>query len=256
MNLGSVIYMPPTGMLNSDAALANLSAYTSRYPIFFYSDEKSRGIENVIANPEVTRNPRRPWTINNTIWLFGLKLAMDAKLDYFCYLESDCRVGCNNWDEAGFTEMFNQNTNAVIYGSPVCYNITQQGKDVANKTIDLACKYKAMTGFPMPFYGKWPGSGDKYALYVNGALGIYKTDVMAEIFSGFQYDIGRAAANFTAWDLAIAHGLWAKYQRELPDKIALSSVWLSQYGNEICSEKERVDMLASGQWKAVHQIKS
>lgn len=256
MNLGSIVYVPPSGRLCSDAFMANINAYSSKYPIYFYSDEKGRGIENLIANPDVVKNPRRPWNVNNAVWFFGLKLAMDAGLDYFAYLESDVRVGCNNWDDAGFTEMLEQNPDAVIYGSPVCYNIAQQGKDVANKTIDIACKYKALSGMPMPFYGKWPGSGDKYALYVNGALGIYKTSVMAEIFSGFDLDIGRAASTFTAWDLAAAHGLWTKYKHELPDKVALSSVWLSQYGNEICSEKERLEMLASGRFKCVHQVKS
>lgn len=254
MNLGTIVYVPPTGRLNSDAFLANISAYKSRYPIYFYSDEKSRGVENIIANPEVTKNPRRPWTINNAIWFFGLKVAIDAKLDYFCYMEADCRVGCDYWDDAGFTEV-EQSPGAVIYGSPVCYNICAQGKDVANKTIDLACRYKALSGMPMPFYGKWPGSGDRYALYVNGALGIYKTDVMAEVFAGFDNDIGRSAATFTAWDLAMAHGLWAKYKHELPDKVALSSVWLSQYGNELCSEKDRLEMLASGKFMAIHQCK-
>lgn len=255
LNLGTICYVPGPGRFNSDSFIKNISDYKTRYPIYLYSDVQGRGVENIVANPEQVRNPRRPWTVNNLVWLFGLKLAMDTGLDYFAYLESDVRVGADYWDEAGFNEMLEQNPDAVLYGSPVCYNICAQGKDVANKTIDLACRYKAISGMPMPFYGKWPGSGDKYALYVNGALGIYKTSVMAEVFAGFQNNIGVSAATLTAWDLASAHGLWTKYGKDLPDKIGLSSVWLSQYGNEVCSEKERLEMLENGQWLAIHQVK-
>lgn len=257
MNLGSIVYVPPKGRLNSDAFMANINAYSSKYPIYFYSDEKGRGIENLIANPEQVRNPRRPWTVNNAIFLFGLKLAADAGLDYMLYFESDSRVRGNHWDGIMFDEAFAGCLEPICYGTPVAWNISQAGRRALTKVTEFGCKVLSLSGIPMPVYG-WhrPGSLDTICAYPNGSLSVLHVPTMLEIFSGFELDIGRSASTFDGWDLVIGRGLWQKFGVDLFDRFAVARRSYSGYGDLITTEKERVDMLSNGTHVAIHQVKS
>lgn len=257
MNLGTCVYVPPKGRLNSDAFMSNISAYSSKHPIYFYSDEKGRGIENIIANPEVTRNPHRPWIVNNTIFLFGLKLASDAKLDYMLYCESDSRVKGDHWDGVMFDEMFAGCKEPLCYGTPVAWNISQAGGEALKKVTEFGCRVLNQSGLPMPVYG-WhrPGSLDTICVYPNGSLSILHMPTMLEIFNGFDVDIGRAAAQWDAWDLIIGRGIWKKFGVGLFDMFSIATKSYSGYGDAIVNESQRRDMLTGGKVVAAHQFKS
>lgn len=253
MNLGSIVYVPPKGRLNSDAFMANISAYSSKYPIYFYSDEKGRGIENLIANPEQCKTRNR-FTVNNCIFLFGLKIAMDAGLDYFQYLESDCRCKGDEWDRVSW-EDFKRNPNAIVYGTPVVHNATAGGPKTLKRLIDFAHEYQETTGWPMAVHGGCPGLPQDLMAYPNGAVAWYETSMMAEIFSGFERDVGGYAMRMGVWDCEIGRGLYRKFGIGLFDKFSYATKTFSGYGETIMSEPERKALLISGKVSIMHQWK-
>lgn len=253
---GVVCYVPPSGKLNSEAFLRNVSAWQVNCPIYLYSDQLRDSVTNQIPNPEVVKNPRRWWNVNNCCFYFGLKLAIDAKLEYFLYLESDCRVRGDGWADKMFADAIEQMPNPVIYGSPIIYEIASSGYVPLRRATEFCCKHLSETGLAVPVYGGFPFRHNQIYTYPNGALGIYHTPTMAEIFHGFDRDIGHCAMNTTAWDIEVGIRLWNKFGLEIFDRFAISHVSYSGCTDQLVTEAERKEMLMRGERVAVHQVKA
>jgi hypothetical protein len=256
-NLISVGYVPPStkSNLNPIAFVENISAWKCKYPVLLYSDHNYDGF-NKIANPEQVKHPRFPFAVNNAVFLFGLKLAIDSKADYMLYLESDVRVRGHGWDEIIFDDFFRDGKEPILYGTNVSFNISQGGGEVVKRFIDLNHRFIKATGCPPAVHGAWPGSPEHPILFPNGALTIAKVSFLQEVFGGFEKDIGRSALSHAAFDHEIGVKFWRKYGIEMFDHFQFSTKCYSGYGDTLMDYGQRKEKLLSGQMNAIHQCKT
>lgn len=256
MNLGTVLYCPPRGRLNSDAFMANLSQFKSRYPIHVISDDGNLKPERLIDNPEkIGQRPR--WAINNFVFLKSLQLARDVGLHYMIYIESDSRVGCDDYDGRTFDEFFSRYQNGVCCaGSPVCWDVTSGGREFAKKVIAEAYDYQKAGGLPASFHGgKHPHDASGACYYPNGSCAIYHVGEMLKLFAGFDSDIVGTARLIQPWDMEIGRRIWFNYSSDAVNHVGWLAGAYSGFGNTVTTEAERWDMLRSGKKWLVHQIK-
>jgi hypothetical protein len=249
---GIIGYVPPSGRFNSDAFRRNVASWKTKHRLILFSDGDWPGLER-IPNPEIFRN-RHHYSVNNAVFLIGLHIALAAGMEFFLYIESDCRVRGHEWDQAIWSD-FNQWKGIVAYGSPVIYNQSQNGHNNLKRSTEMAWDYQSATGLAMPQYGAWPGAGKDICLYPNGALGVYHTKTMASFFPNSQNDLKRELAGIMAWDVSIGQGLWRSFGAEVFDRVGFSRVTYSGCGDSLVGQDERGAMLATGKKVAIHQWK-
>lgn len=254
MKCATLAYVPPEGIGHPKVFLENVRKFKTRHPVILYSDSPEyKDMNFQVASPDRVRNPKVPWAVNNCAFFFGLKIAEDLGLDYFCYLESDCRVNGKHWDEV-LDDWAGGDT--VVAGSPVFYNMSNAGGESLVAATDFACTTLRLTTRPVPWYGGSPQSNAKPCVYPNGAGGIYHTKTIVNLFPGFQLDIGRYAQKCTAWDMEIGFRLWDRFGVELFDRFVTPPEIFSCYGDTIHSFEERTQALVEGRASIIHQVKT
>ncbi len=267
MKLGVVAYVPPPKFGHPAQFLANLAKFKPANELILYSDHDYHGLRG-IPDPETIRNSHR-FAVNNLIFFHGLRLAAQEKLDYMLYVEADSRVGVEGWDKVMFDEMFDDtvmsgNGVPLLGGSIVCYNPFNGGRQSASEFTDFVIRENGPDNFKKPVavrvpaapvYGhKGAADGSGSAVFPNGSLGIYNVELLKELFG--KNEIVKLAQESFAWDMEIGKRFWKKYEWYAYRLVKnLKSVY-SSYGEEITTEKERQQMLTSGQVVATHQIKS
>lgn len=254
--LGTIFYCPPTGRLNSDAFMENILKFKTRHPTYVISDDRNWKPSRLIESPE--QIGRRPaWAINNFCWLKSLELARDTELQAFIYLESDCRVGCDDWDGKLFDEWADRYPNGIdIAGSPVCYDAANGGRSFSMRVIEEGFKYQQASGLPMSFHGsKHPYDASGACYYVNGAGAIFDTAAILKLFAGFDANFIWNARNLVSWDLEIGRRLWHNYKSESVNHVGWLAGEYSGFGNAVTTEAERWEMLKSGKKWLTHQHK-
>lgn len=254
MKIATISYVPPKGRLNSESYMHNLESYKLTHPLYLYSDDPSWGF-NQIENPEVIRHPKKHFAVNNLVFLFGLNLAMDLGLDYMIYLESDCRMRGDKWDEIITNDCFRENKQPILYGTPVIFNISQSGFTPLRMGLELAHNYLRTTNCPPVVHGAWPGSPAHFLVFPNGALGVYHVPTLNEIFNGFKADIGRSALDMAAWDHSVGVGFFTKFGVSCCEKFQFSTCSFSGYGDQMTTPEWRKDLLMSGKMVGIHQWK-
>lgn len=84
MKIGNICYVPPKGVLNSQAFMGNITKFPAKHPLFVISDDQSNNPSRLIISPEkVGRKPG--YAINNLCFLRALQLARDAELKHFFF---------------------------------------------------------------------------------------------------------------------------------------------------------------------------
>lgn len=256
MNLGTIAYCPPKGILNSDAFYDNITKSKAHHPLFLFSDDSRWNPSQLIKWPEFPG--RRPgWTINNFVFLKSLEIARAAKLDYYLFLESDSRVFGDGWDDIVLSEYFQRYPNGVACaGSIVAWDVNAGGKEFASKVIEKAFRYQEAAGIPACFYsGKNPNDCSGGCFYPNGSGAVFDTKAMLAIFSGFDLDILGYSKRITAYDLAIGRALWSYHGPRAVDYVGWLTKSYSGFGNCVVSYEERKRLLLSGQCSIIHQCK-
>lgn len=256
MNLGTVLYCPPRGRLNSDAFLANLGQFKSRYPIHVISDDGNLKPERLIDNPE--KIGRRPaYAISNYIFFKALELARDAGLTYFLYLESDSRVYGDFWDEAVFAEHQQRYPEGIACaGTPIVWDVNSGGNDFAKAVIAKAFAFQETSGIAAGFYGgRHPQDCSASAYYVNGSGGVYRTEAMLMLFAGLFSDIIGNSRRLIAYDLECGRRLWFNYGPRAVDHVGWLTTTFSGYGDCILDYEARKALLLSGRTRVLHQVK-
>lgn len=256
VNLGTIAYIPPPGVCNSEAFYANISKVKAHYPLYLFSDSKQWNPSQLIKWPEFT-GKRPPWAINNFLWFKALEIALAAKLDYFLYVESDSRVAGDGFDQWIFNDFFHRYPNGIACaGTPVCWDVAAGGREFGKRIISEAWNYQQATGIPMSFYSKSnPMDCTGAAYYPNGSLAIYDTLAMNTVFAGFNVDIVMYSRFLTAFDLAIGRALWTYHRDNVTQHVGWLSSCYSAYGNCITTEKERLGFLRDRKFAAIHQCK-
>lgn len=140
----------------------------------------------------------------------------------------------------------------IVAGSPVAYNVSDSGHRTLRRVIEYAHAYLQASGFALPIYGFMPN----LALYVNGAMAIYDTQIMAKVFNGFSTDIGRWACMPQAWDLKSGEVFFQMFGEDVFNLVVPLTCTYSGCGDRIYNEPERIQMLESGKVCGIHQVKS
>lgn len=260
MNLGILGYVPPPSFGHPAAFMANLTANLPKAPMLLYSDSPREGVAiQLKGNPEIARAsaPQNKWAVNNFIFFTGLRIALAHGLTHFIYVESDCRMARPGWDEPMWEEFFRTPRPCAIGGTMVTYNPCNSGMEATKRWQDALGK-NSRRNFPIATYG-WQGASDTggTSVFVNGALGIYSVAWLDSLFPASELGNSQGLAGLTyAWDFEIGFRLWKMMGHQAYDVVAHLDCMYSGYGEQLTTEKERLEMLHSGRVVAVHQVKS
>lgn len=262
MKLGIIGYVPPPSFGNPRVFLDNLSKFKHDNELLLYSDYNWPDVIRLKGSPESvlplleTRpdGTKNIWAVNNLVFLTGLALAQRSGFSHIIYLESDCRLGKDHWDTIMFEEHCALKHEPVCSGTLVCWNPMSGGLASAKRWNDLIVRTNKKRNFPIPTYGVGASREGTPSIFPIGALGVYDMAFMSQCF-----DLTKTmelAAQMHAWDFVIGDKIWAKFGLDSYDKVGnLQSIY-SSFGNQITSEEERMNMLASGKVCGVHQVKS
>lgn len=284
---GVLGYIPrsniPPKICSPMAFVENITRFKMRHPACFYTDgNDTYGLTSVtIPNPEPVCNKdavlKNGWpntfVLNNLIFFTGLRIALRKGWSHFIYLEADCRVGCDNWDEQLFDFHFSHPEPLVASGTAVAFNVCSTGPAAHLRWRQWVNDQKAIPGhegLKAPVYG-WRGQAplddttpmsEKPTVFVNGALGVYDTVWLAKLFGmdGLPPEQTKdnckelAETNF-AWDFSIGYLLWKALGIHMFDVIQNNPKIYSGFGDIMTTPEERLEMLRQGTVVAVHQIK-
>lgn len=259
MKVATIAYAPPRRIPGAKAFVDNVGKYATENPVYIFSDDRTWPNVVGIENPEVVKHPRITWAVSNCVFLFGLRLALQLDLDYFLYLEADCRVKGDLWDKALFDEImpFVYSAGAsddwpVVAGTPVCYNPSGSGHEALKRVTQMAWEHLQRTGRAMAIYGFQPG----LSLFPNGALAIYHTQTIAKMYPGFAGNIGRTALATHAFDMHIGKQLWGMFGMSLFERFVCSVKGYSGCTDDLVTFAERKAWLESGAVVGIHQVKN
>lgn len=253
---------PPNEYASAAVFLENIRRYRTHHDLILYSDyDYGPDVIRLKASPTMVKGANYPngkpnkFAINNLAFLSGVRIAQAHKIDYVLYVEADCRVKGDGWDEVVFGEFLKAGEDKLIGGSIVCYQPCNKDRAFAKAWRAFMAKY-AESKFVIPCYGGIGASEQQEpAVFPNGALAIYKVDFIDQVYDLSQSTVNTASAR-TAFDYDCGRELVKKYG---PDcfkyLVHLDSVY-SGYGDVLFTEKDRQELLQSGQVTACHQIKS
>lgn len=259
MSIATLAYIPPE-RLGSGSFLRNLNHYKRSHPLILYSDcstpshdfRDCRFME--VPDPTLIKRSRNRVAIHNRIFLYALEHAKSLKLKRFIYLEGDCRVGCDNWDErmayeaSGYKDMF-------VAGTPAVYNSKAlKGAQEASVHKYLS-GFTSVTGWPVPVF-EARQTRPLGCLFIMGAAAVYNTSVMADLFMGFERDAAQKAVKTPAFDLFVGMRCAQLFGANAVSKLPALTCSFSSYGTKVNSEEDRVEMLRTGRACVVHQVKS
>ena len=252
-------YVPPPDFGCSKVFLANLRKFKTTYPVLLFSDHAYEGMIKLKAPVDLAKQHAtertKPFAIANGIFYVALKIASEHGYSHMLYVESDCRVGCDNWDGVMFDEYLSLPVPTPTAGTIVCYNPCNVGLEGARRLEELIKRTEKERLIPIAMYGS-RGANDPggISLFANGALAIYSLDWMRRLFP-MQRIVELAGQTF-AFDFEIGLRLYEMIGLAVFDSVGLLTKSYSGYGDVYTTEEQRMEMLRSGQIVAVHQVKS
>lgn len=310
MRLATIAYIPrkdiPAKVCSPTAFVENLRKFKTRYELVLYTDGKDDFTKEfpdiiTIPNPELYINKdaklKNGWpntfALNNLIFFTGLRIAHKRKISHFLYLEADCRVGCDLWDEKLFDFHFRHPEPLVCSGTAVAFNVCSDGRAAHGRWWDWVRQQKTAPGIPACSTFGWGGQSyktEKPTVFVNGALGVYDATWLFKLFPDALKDtpqpsnapveqvtwaqrlsaaplaetsteqksggsIQLAESSF-AWDFAIGFELWKALGLHSFDVVANNPLIYSGFGDSYTSEEFRMEMLRKGDIICTHQVKS
>lgn len=276
MNIAIIGYLPPKTFGYPEAFLQNIKAFKTRFPLILFTDCDEWVDESPIriqGNMEAVKGRAYPgpyskpnkWAVNNLIFFTAVRIAMAHKITHFLYLEIDCRVRGDYWDEVVFGEYFEKPNAYVMGGSMVCYNPCNSGEESHRRYSELVAR---QTREGQPMIAVWGAGGAAHlgdtAIFVNGALGIYDVEWIKKLFApdpedkeapSIENTVGLASAVF-AWDFEMGLRMWKLFGVDVYDALAHLTTIFSAYEEIYTKEPFRIKLLKEGKVCAVHQVKS
>jgi hypothetical protein len=262
MKLASLAYVPPPSFGCASVFHSNLRKFTTRYDLITYSDhpwpdsiriKNPEGIEKMMKD-NVRRDGFNRWAVNNAIFMTGMRIAISEGCTHVIYLESDCRVGCDDWDATVFEEYFQLGRACIGAGTLACYNPCNYSRKAALAWEKLVSNNTARN-MPVATYG-WKGASDRHpsCVFPNGALSVLDVGWMSGLFN-LERTIVCATEN-TAWDMALGQKVWDMFKEDSFEVMGMLNSVFSSYGDILTTEEERLTWLRDGRYVAVHQVKS
>lgn len=256
MKFCTITYLPPAVKFPTADFKANLQKHKTRYPLICFSDS-AQDIPDLIQipNPEPKGGGSyKPWFVNNRIFLTAVSIALKNGYTHFCYLEADCRVGRDYWDEVLWNEFCDYPMPIVTGGSMVAYNPCNADRAAAIRWLELLKNNTSPSKLPIAHYGwKAANLGTGACVFCNGALGVYSVSEMARLFDLTKTTTEAAKSN--PWDQEIGFRMWERYGRDVYYLVGHLVSIFSGYGNVLSTEEERLHWLEQGRFVAVHQVK-
>lgn len=252
---GIIGYVPPPSFTGAKSFLANLAMFKRTHELLLYSEHPYPECQvKLKGSPEWVEDAKsHKFAISNALFITGMKIAVVHGLTHVIYLESDCRVGIDDWDSIMFEEFFGLPVPVVASGSLVCWNTSNAGLDVQRRWQELLMM-NPRRNFPIPTYGlPLRHAGGTPAIFPNGALGIYDLNWVTKLF-----DVNNTleCVKAHAWDFQLGEKIWNIFGVDSFDMVAHSNKIFSSYANEITTEQERLAMLRNKEVVAIHQVKS
>lgn len=246
MKLGVVGYVPPRSWGCSEAFMSNLAMFPTNLDTTLLSDDSSWGLQSCASPISSSVGRPRVWSMSNRVWKMCLAAAAKAGYEYFLYVESDCRFGQADWAKTILDEALAQ-PGIVCAGTPVVWNLNAAAPDVAAAIRQKVDAWTRATGIPIPLrvIGRpWP----RTMFYPNGALGVYSTRDMLNLFGQFQIDL-------LPWDMWIGVCLGRTGAENIKARIGIVTKALSLFRDVPLNLEQREDALQNRGFVAVHQIK-
>ena len=256
-------YLPPPGVCNSDVYVQNLLAWKRECQILAFSDHAWTGFDHLVRLKSRVDDHKRDakgnvWFLRSLIFLTGIRLAHEHGVTDVIWVEADCRVGADYWDNT----MFNDFDRLPQHGLPIaaagmlCAH-NPCNHDVAWLTGWTGAVHNAYADGKFPPLTYSGGGSDKKltpCVFPYGGLSILNVGIMRELFgTGLATPL---AQQMSAWDKEIGMRLFDRHGAAVWDMVGqLGKVW-SSYGDVLTSEEERLQMLRDGRVVGVHQVKS
>ena len=258
--------MPPRSFIGAQSFYENVRQFKHTHDLLLFSESDWPEINiKLRISPEVPftvieqtkpvlRLPQK-FAINNILWFTSLKMARDAGYSHVLYLESDCRVGRDDWDAVIFDEYFGMGRALICGGSLGVYNPANWNRKATDRWCELVARHFIRKNMPIPSYG-WKGANEKHPVCVfpNGAISIISVAWAHELFDLTQ-PATKLAVNPEPFDMALGRRLWEKFEEDTYEVVGHLTSSYSTYGDIITSLDERKEMLTSGKIVAGHHYK-
>lgn len=254
--LATLCYVPRHDRLWPLRFLKNMDHFKHKYPIIYFSDyDSGRWADFIkIENPDPLKASKNKTAVQNFLWLNAIMIATNIGLDRFCYIESDVRVGCDNWDEKMFSEWVD---GSVCMGTPNIFSPDQIPKGSWPVIHSYIQSYTDLTGLPVAqFLANEKTKRLGGCVFHMGAGAIYDTSKMLDIFPGFQNCLSSYACRTAAFDLHIGLKMFQIYGPDALRIMPFLTESFSGFGNKILNYEQRVDRLRSGDACLIHQVKT
>lgn len=263
MKLASLLYVPPPTAYPAAAAIVeNLKRFPAKHPLVLYSEHDYGWPGQIVlqASPEPIKKMTNKegklnqWGLNNAVFLTALRIAVAQGFTHIIYLEADCRVGIEHWDDAIFTEYFNLGFPCIAAGTLATYNPCNWSRDAARRWEALVAGNQRKN-VPIATYG-WKGASEKFpcCVFPNGALSVLDMTWMPLLF-----DISNTfntALNIGPWDMEMGVQVWKRFEVASYDVMGMLTKIYSGYGDVLTTPEERLNWLRNGDYVAVHQVKT
>lgn len=267
MKTAAAAYLPPKTFPGATAFHENLQKFPPAGELILFSDADWPNVVKLKASIDQFREGQpgctfvegqhaskvNPFALHNTVFLAACKIAREMGVTHMLYVEADCRVGKIGWDKIIFEEYFNLGRPCIVAGTVSIYNPCNSTLKAALRARELLAR-PHRHGIPTAAYG-WFGANDKktFCAFPNGALAVYDLTWMNQLWD--LVEIGMAARQNTAFDMAIGAHLADKFGEEAFDVIGYLETVYSGFGDVLTSPDDRKRMLLDGTICAVHQIK-
>lgn len=256
--IATLAYIPPRkhAHLNGEHFLAHVRSVKMAHPLILYSeDDYGPDVIRLRGSPDMAAHEKNRFAVNNLVFVTGCRIAISRNVQFFLYLEADCRV-TDGFDDKIFSEFFADPRPLVCGGSMAVYNPCNSGQVAMQRWADLIARHNTAKNNPIPTYG-WKGAADGTGscVFVNGALGVYSVAWLCAMFGfedGASLDL---AVNTTAWDMAIGQKIWERFGPDSYHVVGHMSAAFSSYGDVLTTEAQRMQWLREGRYCAVHQVK-
>ena len=187
-------------------------------------------------------------------FLYGIQIAENHNLDRYFYYEWDCKIGCDYWYDILWDEFLNWPHEAYMVGTPVLkYPLSKIGNFIQNSS-EYIYNYSKNTGVSMVVEQHGP-----FCLYTNGALTIYHTQKIKEMFANELFLIDKNILTFTdkirAWDYESGIRLFKKYKQDAFKYVGWLNSSYSGCGDLYYNQKQRQNMLDTKLKCVIHQYK-
>lgn len=255
MNVAVLSYLPPP-RFKPEAFLKNLRENPPVSPLALFGDHSWNTDWPItkIRDPEsLLRNDyrERPFNVANLIFFTALKLAERLGFSHFIFVEADCRMQGNGWDQKIIDDVSikPKRDGPIVAGTACLYNGMNDPV-----FIGYAARRNSGKHFPIAHFRK---PGVSKCIFVNGAGALYSVEGVKSLFTPEELsNSAKLAAKIKPYDLELGFRIWEQFHWDAFTKVLHIDSIFSVGDNRTTTERERLAMLASGERVLIHPVKA